>query len=275
MKLSIENRARLAFASVVLFGFAAGLVWYFMTAEYFTTYQIRTRDAVSGLLADAPVEFHGVEVGKVKRVTLVDPHTVDILLNINKKAPVTAATVATITSRGLAARGFTGYVYVALEDVGADTSPLVAAPGSSYPMIRTASAHSATMDTNFSQVNENVQTLTELVRSVLDKQTISSFRQTIDNLQQVTAMLEQNNKKLSAIIVNTEQASNQFGPLLQSGNDTVRTLQQQILPQAYKTLSDLDNLSGKLSGVANKIDRDPSLMLRGSTAPPPGPGETK
>jgi phospholipid/cholesterol/gamma-HCH transport system substrate-binding protein len=275
MKLSIENRARLAFASVVLFGFAAGLVWYFMTAEYFTTYQIRTRDAVSGLLADAPVEFHGVEVGKVKRVTLIAPHTVDILLNVNKKAPVTAATIATITSRGLATRGFTGYVYVALEDVGTDTTPLVAAPGSPYPLIRTAPAHSATMDTTFSQVNENVQTLTELVRSVLDKQTISSFRQTIDNLQQVTAMLEQNNKKLSAIIVNTEQASSQFGPLLQSGNDTVKTLQLQILPQAYKTLSDLDNLSGKLSGVANKIDRDPSLMLRGSTAPPPGPGETK
>lgn len=275
MKISIENRARLAFALLLLAAILAGLVWYYLSSSQYTTYQIRTQDTVSGLIADAPVEFHGVEVGKVKRVELSAPHSVSVLLNIDKQVPITAATVATITARGLATRGFMGYVYVALEDPGTDSGPLAALPGSPYPLIRSAPARSVNLDSAISQVNQNVQSLTELMRSVLDKKTITSLKLTLDNLQQVTAMLEENNNKLSAIILNSEQASNQLQPLLQSSNDAVKALQQQILPQAYKTLSDLDTLSGTLNGVAGKINRDPALLLRGSAAPAPGPGETE
>jgi phospholipid/cholesterol/gamma-HCH transport system substrate-binding protein len=275
MNISIENRARLAFALVIVSALVAGLVWYYLSSSQYTTYQIRTQDAVSGLIADAPVEFHGVEVGKVKRVELSAPHSVSVLLNIDRDVPITAATVATITARGLATRGFMGYVYVALEDPGTDASPLLATPGSPYPLIRTAPSHSVNLDNAISQVNQNVQALTELMRSVLDKKTITSLKLTLDNLQQVSAMLEENNKKLSAIILNSEQASQQLQPLLQSSSDAVKTLQQQILPEAYKTLNDLDRLSGTLNGVAGKINRDPSIILRGSTAPAPGPGETK
>jgi phospholipid/cholesterol/gamma-HCH transport system substrate-binding protein len=131
------------------------------------------------------------------------------------------------------------------------------------------------LDTAISQVNDNMQHMTELIRSVLDKETITSLKQSVDGLRQVTGMLAQNNGKLSAIISNTEQASNQFKPLLESGNDTVRALQIQVLPEAYRVLSDLERLSGSLNGMATKINRDPSLILRGSAPPAPGPGETK
>lgn len=274
MKLSIENRARLAFAFVVLLGAVAWLAWRLLTSGQYEIYQIRTHDSVSGLLADAPVEFHGVEVGRVRDVSLTDPHTVSILLNVKKDAPITVATTATITSRGLATRGFTGYVYISLEDSGADATPLAPAPGSQFPLIRSAPSKSVALDTAISQVNENVAAVVDLLRSTLDKQTIVALKQAVSNLQHVTAMLDTNNKKLSAIISNTEQASNQFPPLLESGNDTIKALQQQVLPEAYRTLSNLDRLSSSLTTLTARINRDPSLLLRGST-PRPGPGEAK
>src|SRR5437899_3345749 len=128
MSLSIENKARLAFVVLLLAGAAAGLAWFVVASSRYVTYEVRTQDAVSGLIADAPVEFHGVEVGKVERVELIDPHRVGIVLSVSRQAPVTMATVATITARGLASRGFTGYVYVSLEDDGGDVRPIVAAP---------------------------------------------------------------------------------------------------------------------------------------------------
>ncbi len=274
MNLSIENRARLAFAFVVLLGAVAWLVWRLLTSGQYEIYQIRTHDSVSGLLADAPVEFHGVEVGRVRDVSLTDPHTVSILLNVKKDAPITVATTATITSRGLATRGFTGYVYISLEDSGADATPLAPAPGSPFPLIRSAPSKSVALDTAISQVNENVAVVVDLLRSTLDKQTIVALKQAVSNLQHVTAMLDTNNKKLSAIISNTEQASNQFPLLLESGNDTVKALQQQVLPEAYRTLSNLDRLSSSLTALTARINRDPSLLLRGIT-PRPGPGEAK
>jgi phospholipid/cholesterol/gamma-HCH transport system substrate-binding protein len=275
MTMSIENRARLAFAIVVLLGIAGAVGWYALSRSQYAIFQIRTHDSVSGLSVDAPVELHGVEVGKVRNVELIDPRSVSILLNVRKDIPMTMATVATITSRGVATRGFTGYVYISLEDAGTDARPLVAEAGNPYPVIHVAPSQSLNLDTAISQLNDNMQHMTELIRSVLDKETITSLKQSVDGLRQVTGMLAQNNGKLRAIISNTEQASAQFKPLLESGNDTVRALQTQVLPEAYRALSDLERLSDSLNGVATKINRDPSLILRGNAPPAPGPGETK
>jgi len=273
-KLSIEARARLLFALVVILSVAAGLTWYLRESSQYETYQIRTEDSVSGLIGDAPVEFHGVEVGKVKQIELIDHKTVAILASIRKDAPITQATVATITARGLAARGFTGYVYVSLDDAGTDFRPLVAPPGSPFPIIRSAPSRWVNLDSTISHVQENVQLIADILQSVLDKKTIASLKQSLDSLEQVTGTLAANNAKLSSIVANTELASNQFKPLLESSNDSVKALQTQILPEIYKSLANLNNLSNSLSSVADKIDRDPSILLRGSKTPP-GPGERK
>jgi len=275
MKPSIENKARLAFVVLLLAATAAGLAWYAVAARRYVSYEVRTQDSVSGLIVDAPVEFHGVEVGRVERVELIDPHRVGIVLGVKREAPVTMATVATITARGLASRGFTGYVYVSLEDDGSDFRPIVAAPGEPHPLIRTAPSRSVNLDTAISQVNENVRVMTDLLRTVLDAKTIASLKQSVDNLQQVTTTLAANNRRLATIVANTEQASHQFKPLLKSSNDTVKALQTQVLPEAYRSLNNLNQLSGSLNGAAAKINRDPSIVVRGVAAPPPGPGENR
>jgi len=312
MKIDVNTKATLLFIAFILISIVAGAIWYFLSASQYTKYQLHTQDSVSGLIVDAPVEFHGVDVGKVESIEIVNSHSVSILLNIKTSAPITSATVATITARGLATRGFTGYVYIAMEDVSTDFRRLITRPGESYPTISTAPSKSVTLDTTIYQVNENVQILTELLQSILDKNTIASLKQSVDSLQQVTKLLADNSKKLSSIITNTEHASkqlkpllessndtvralqtkilpearkaladldnlsnNQFKPLLESSNDTVRALQTQILPEAHKALTNLDNLSRTLTGVATKINRDPSILIRGTAPLSSGPGEAK
>src|SRR5947207_2991330 len=103
MAADVYTKARLLLAAVLAAGGLAVLAWYGWSATRYGTYAIQTHDAVSGLIADSPVEFHGVEVGKVAKIELIEPGTVRILLSIVKDAPVSQATVATITTRGLAA----------------------------------------------------------------------------------------------------------------------------------------------------------------------------
>jgi phospholipid/cholesterol/gamma-HCH transport system substrate-binding protein len=275
MKNDINAKARFAFVAFLLVSIVAGVIWYFFSASAYMNYQISTQESVSGLIVDAPVEFHGVDVGKVKSIKLIDPHSVKILLSIDKTAPITSASVATITSRGLATRGFTGYVYIAIEDVGTDMRPLTARSGEPYPTIPTMPSKFMTLDATLNQINANVQVLTDLLQSILDQQTITSLKQSADGLQQVTKILAENSKKLNSIVINTERASQRLGPLLDSSHDTVNALQTQILPEAHKALSDLETLTNSFTGIANKVNRDPSILIRGTTPPPPGPGEGK
>jgi phospholipid/cholesterol/gamma-HCH transport system substrate-binding protein len=304
VKIGANNMARLMFVTVLLISTVAWAIWYLHSVSRYATYQIYTEEPVSGLAIDSPIEFHGVEVGKVKTIRLVSPRSVSIELSIDKNAPVTSASVATITSRGLATRGYTGYVYISLDDVGIDSQPLTARPGEPYPIIATAPSKVITLDTSINHVKDNVQVITDLLQSLLDKKTIVSLQQSVDNLQQFTKLLAANTEKLNSIVASTERASHRFEPLLksaddlvrqvqtqilpevhealtnlepllESSHDTVSALQMQILPEARKALIDIDSLSTTLTGVATKINRDPSILIRGTAQPPPGPGESK
>ncbi|HEU5296456.1 MAG TPA: MlaD family protein [Burkholderiaceae bacterium] len=318
MKPTPENAARLLFIGLVVLGVVALVAWYRYDAGRYATYRVLTQDAVSGLIADAPVELHGVDVGKVERVTLVDARTVEVQLRLHKAAPITMGTVATVTSRGLATRGFTGYVYVALEDNGDDKRPVVTSANDSVPAIRSAPSRSVNLDTTINHVREDVQRMSELLRDVLDEHTIVSLKQATENMQNVTQTLAQNSSKLNAIIanaervsgamdartvrslqqsvanlqaitgtlasnndrlatimVNAENASGQLSPLLQSGHDAVDSLYKELIPETYTTLAGLQSLSNSLSNTVSRINRDPSVLVRGRASPVPGPGEAQ
>lgn len=263
-------------------GAAVGVAWYLFSSARYTTYEIRTADPVSGLIADSPVEFHGVEVGKVRRVRLVEPRSVSILVNLMQEAPVTRATVATITARGLATRGFTGYVYIALEDSGIDQRPLVALPGNHYPLIPATASRSATLDTNIADVKQYVQQLTDLVHTVLDAKSIEALKRSVDNLQKVTDVLATNGRKLDVLIssaerttVNAERLSHDVKPLLDSSQQVVTALQTQILPHTDDAIAKMSDLSTSLIEISAEIGKNPALLVRGKSPPTPGPGERR
>jgi phospholipid/cholesterol/gamma-HCH transport system substrate-binding protein len=280
--MSVEHRARVLFALLFLVGTAAAFAWYVFSSKRYATFEIRTADPVSGLIVDSPVEFHGVEVGTVRRVRLVDPRSVSILLNVSRDAPVTRATVATITARGLATRGFTGYVYVALEDNGVDRRPLAVLPGESYPLITTAPSRSVSLDTTISEVKQDVQQLTDLLHSVLDQKTVGSLKRSVDDLQKVTEVLAANSQRLNAMIssaerttMNAEQVSRDVKPLLESSQQVVKALQTQILPETDDAIVRVSELSNSLKEISTEIERNPAVLVRGKSPPTPGPGERK
>ena len=139
----------------------------------------------------------------MKQIELVDPRTIRILLSVRDGAPVSSATVATITSRGLATRGFTGYAYVSLEDVGEDRRPLAAASGSPYPVIPTAASRILSLDVEIDEVNRTVERLSHL-------------------------------------------------------------LEGQVLPQMMKTLKHVDELAVTMDAFAERLNRDPGILIRGA-----------
>ena len=86
-----------------------------------TTYEMTTRDSVSGLSPQAAVRYRGIAVGKVQNIEF-DPKVVGnvlITLAINDNAPITESTFAS-----LAFQGVTGLAFVQLDDTGGSSLAL-------------------------------------------------------------------------------------------------------------------------------------------------------
>lgn len=273
MDNNIRNKIALLAILALLFSFLFGLFWYFISFNPFSTYQIYTKDDVSGLVVSAPVEFHGVEIGSVKTIELINPHLVRILIKVNKNTPITKSTIATVTGRGVTNKGFIGYVYISLDDTNEDLHSFFTIPNHDYPTIPTRPSVTITMDSVINNLSKDAQKIVDILNSLLDEQTVTSLKELIHNLNLVTKTLAKNNKKLNSLIINTENASYQFKPLLTSSNSTINSLNTQILPRAYHSLTNLEDLTDVMSNLVNKLEQDPSMLVWGTSPPKLGPGE--
>jgi len=169
-----------------------------------------------------------------------------------------------------------------LEDSGLDRRPLAFRPGDSYPLIPTGPSRSVSLDTTISEVKQDVQQLTDLLHTVLDEKTVGSLKRSVDHLQKVTQVLANNSQRLDTIISsaertskNAEQVSRDVRPLLESSQQVVKTLQNQILPETDDAIIKVSELSTSLKEISTEIERNPTVLVRGRSPPTPGPGERK
>ena len=269
MQRTIEKRAWVLFVVLLLAASAAALAWWSGWGRGETTYELRTQDAVSGLIEGSPVEFHGVEIGHVRQVRLLDARTVQVLLRLRREAPVTTSTVATILGRGLATRGFTGYVYVSLEDAASGGAALTRKPGESYARIPTAPLQSVSLDTSIHELNESVRSVIALLQDTLDPGTVRALKGSVANLEQVSGVLASDQAKLKATLANMERASARMLPLLQSGGEATRELREDVLPQARETLARIDSVAGTAGAAIQHVDaagRELAPLVQSSNA---------
>lgn len=238
--------------------------------ERYATYLVYMQESVTGINIDSSVEFNGVEVGKVRDVQLnpQNPRLVTLLLSIQSKTPVTRGTVAMLASRGI-----TGIAYVALKDRSDDLRSLPLEPGQQYPVIKTAPSIFLRLDAALNLLTNNFRQINESIQSLLNKENLQSIKSTLINLDQITTNLARNSKRVSAIITNTSEASKHFTPFLESGVSTMKLLETQTLPEAYRLLLNMDDMTRTLAELSLEIKQNPSMLVRGVNRVGGGPGE--
>lgn len=212
-------------------------------------YKVYMSESVSGLHPDASVEYNGVDVGTVKSIDIdpKNPHQIILLLNIKSTTPITVATRAMLNVKAL-----TGIATLTLRDDGANHTKLKAIPPEEYPVIQTAPSLFLRLDTALTKINESFSKISQSVEFLLN---------------------EKNQRAIEQILKNTEKASQELTPFLKSSEKTVESLQKNILPATQEMMTNMNELTEDLSVLSAEIKQNPSVLIRGKTTQPLGPGE--
>jgi phospholipid/cholesterol/gamma-HCH transport system substrate-binding protein len=236
-----------AFVLILGAALVGGVLWLSSGRPYGTaydTYQAYLRESVAGLNLNAPVRYHGVDVGRVRKIALApgDVEQVQLTLALDRGTPVKTDTMAVLQTQGL-----TGIAYVELQGGSRDSPPLRAREGEPYPVIQAGPSLMVRLDASLSDAAVALKGIARLS----------------EELPNLAARIRK-----SADIF--DRMSND---LARAGTEASAKFTGETLPEAHQLMADLRSLTASLRRVSNELEQNPSVLLYGRPAGRRGPGE--
>jgi len=281
-----------------------GVLWFSSAKSYlkaYDLYQSYMTESVSGLNINAPVRYHGVQVGRVQKIAL-NPNNVEqvqLTLNIDHGTQIKVDTQAVLRSQGL-----TGLAFIELVGGGRDSPLLKAAADELYPVIAAGPSLAFRLEStvlallnNLNQTSSNVNNLLNVENQRMVKNTLADIALLSHTLATRSASINASLVNAARTMENTAKLSQELPQLLQrvqrsadafdqmvgeftrAGAIATRTLNHgqqftaETLPEIQQTASELRELSRSLRRMSGELEKDPSILLYGKTATERGPGE--
>jgi phospholipid/cholesterol/gamma-HCH transport system substrate-binding protein len=197
----------------------------YSTSENWVEYQVRFRQAVTGLYEGSTVQYNGIGVGTVQQLTLApeDPRQVLARIRLSADAPVKVDTVARLQLAGL-----TGTTFIQLTGGSPDSPLLEAKNGEELPTIL---AEESALDKLFG-ASEGIADATNevLVRLVelLSEENTQRVSESIANLHTFTETLNGERAELQGTFRNIEGASASAERAINGAEQTIAQLNESL-----------------------------------------------
>jgi phospholipid/cholesterol/gamma-HCH transport system substrate-binding protein len=222
----MENRAHAMAAGIFVTVLTVLLVvlaaWLSRDTGERDIYEISTRETVTGLQAQAPVRYRGVDVGKVATIGFDPKATGHVLLRleVDAGAPITADTFATLGFQGV-----TGLAFVQLDDTG-KPAPRLAPNDEVPPRIPLQPGLLSKLTTKGEVILDQVEQVTVRMNELLGPPNQQKVGVMLENLGQAAASVSSASDNLTRVL------NAQLGPdrvsipaLVKNVNATVVSLQ--------------------------------------------------
>ena len=236
----MENKAHalaagifVALLTALVLGLAA---WLTRDTGVRDAYKISTKDTVTGLQEQAPVRFRGVDVGKVKRIGF-DPKQVGnvlVRLEIDRDAPLTTETFATLSYQGV-----TGLAFVQLADEG-KPAPRLQPNDAAPPRIPLRPGLLARLEEKGEVILDRVDEVTQRVNSLLSD----------PNQKRIAAALESIGQAAS----NTNQLATHIDSMVRQRLDPALAEATVTLRGAQKTVDQVGAVAAQFGQTAQRLN---------------------
>jgi len=280
---------------------ASGGVW----QKKYKLYLAVEDESVAGLNLNAPVKYNGVDVGKVRAITLdtINPQRVNLLFAIEQGTPIKQDTVAILKTQGL-----TGIAYVELSGGAIGSPALTAIAPNQYPVIRTKPSLSARLENVLTSVLAKLDSTSSNINALLSDENRIAFKNALADIASVAHTIAARKETIDTgirnagrTLENSAQVSAQMGAVIdrigssadavaKMGNEVAKTsvsagkavdaiggdvkrFSVETLPELERLLGELSTLSTSLRRLSEQTTRDPRGLLLGHAPAPEGPGE--
>lgn len=221
----MENKAHALAAGAFVLGLAAALValvvWLTRDNTVRNTYELSTRDAVSGLQPQAMVRYRGIAVGKVSLIDF-DPKVkgnVRVRITVDQRVPLTTSSYAT-----LAYQGVTGLAFIALDDKGESQTPLTP-DNDDPPRIPLRPSVLAQLQDRGEAIINQIEEVTKRANVLLGDPNQKRIADALESIAQATASANQLTRSLDNTVKNgLNPALAALPPLIERTKDTMGTV---------------------------------------------------
>jgi len=295
------------FVLVLTLTLIAGVLWLGSggPGHLYDEYLVYMQESVSGLNRDNAVKYHGVNVGRVRAISL-DPERAEevrLLLEIDRGTPIREDTVATLETQGL-----TGLAFINLTGGSADSPPLKAGTGETYPVIESRPSTWGRLDRAVEELANNLIGVSKQFKVLLSDENQLHISRSLTHLDDLSTALAgrsvamagalddltvtlQNTRdasaELSGLIAQLQGAANALERMADEIRDTgasVRKVVQardrdlqrftgEALPEAAVMINEARRAAQNLRRFSEQLERDPAVLLRGRPPRASGPGE--
>jgi phospholipid/cholesterol/gamma-HCH transport system substrate-binding protein len=236
---------------LLVIAFAVGFVLWYTDANdglVYQRYEIYFTGSVSGLDRGSPVRFLGVDVGRVRRLSIDknDPTRVQVVAEIDEAAPISAATRASL---GL--QGVTGLLYVNLkEQADVDRSPPLR-QGAQYPVIEAVESDFDAFLASLPELMGRANTLLERFSHVVSDENLEGLAATIKSLRDTMSTMPQTSKDVQQLVVELRATVSE----IHAASQSLRAMTDESRPEVHAALKRMSDVANNLAEASLRVDR--------------------
>lgn len=214
----------------------------------YDVYEIQFAGSVSGLDRGSPVRYLGVDVGRVRRLSIDSESAsrVNVIVEIDETAPISSATRASL---GL--QGVTGLLYVNLREAPEIDRTQPMRQGSRYPMIESAASDFDTFLASLPELMSRANSLLERVGRVLSDDNLGALAKTLENLEKTSAGLPETGRNVAQLI---EQMQGTVVEI-RGAAEGLRSITASSQPEIANVLARMSTIAQNLEQASARIDR--------------------
>lgn len=230
---------------------AVGFVLWYSDANdsrEYNLYEIYFTGSVSGLDRGSPVRYLGVDVGRVRRLTIDrrDASRILAIAEIDQEAPISSATRASL---GL--QGVTGLLFINLKEVPSvdKTAPL--RKGERYPVIESIASDFDVFLSNLPELMGRANELLSRVGRVFSDENLNGLAETVKNLRAATVNLPQTSRNIAQLVDDLRGTVKEMDGAAQA----LRGISEDARPEVKAALARLSETANNLAQASQRMDR--------------------